>query len=60
VCTEIRFAKNEGGEITSVGGVDRFFGSDTQWGLTREAVVELIDSGAGENKRPVLDRPTRM
>jgi hypothetical protein len=51
VCTEIRFANKEGGEITSAGDVDRIFGSDTQWGLTREAVVELIDSGAGQENR---------
>jgi hypothetical protein len=45
MCVEIRYANKEDGEITSLGGVDRFFGRDQPWGLTRGEIVKLIESG---------------
>ena len=45
MCVEIRYATKENGELTSLGGIDRFFGRDQPWGLTQAEIVTLIETG---------------
>ena len=45
MCVEISYATKENGEITSLGGIDQFFGRDQPWGLRHVDIVRLVESG---------------
>lgn len=45
MCVEISNATKENGEITSLGGIDQFFGRDQPWGLRHADIVRLVESG---------------
>jgi Protein of unknown function (DUF3892) len=63
MCVEISYATKENGEITSLGGFDRFFGRNQPWGLTQAEIVELIESGRWKffvRRKTAWETPDRL